>query len=310
MKKISFCLPCYNEEMNIPIIYQQITDLMSNLPQYNYEMIFEDNDSQDNTAKILRALAEEDAHVKVILNNINYGPMRSSKNCAFSASGDVVVSLATDLQTPVDLVPKLLEAWECGEPVVMAQKIASEERSIISKACRKIFYTIIDKVSDIPQYPQVTGFGAIDAKVNREIQSLGDPGLSTRHALGLLGYKPYLVQFTQPSRKYGKSSYNLRRDWEFSIESLVNVSKMPIHMMCAAGLLSIVTLTAIIALFLFASLLQLTTDWFELVQLLLICDLFALCLFCVGLVGEYVLKIDRVVSRNPLVIEKERINFE
>ena len=100
MKKISICIPCYNEEANVRAMATAILREMEKLPQYDYEVIFVDNDSMDNTQKILREVAEYNRKIKVIFNNRNYGPMRSARNALHHATGDAIIGLACDFQDP------------------------------------------------------------------------------------------------------------------------------------------------------------------------------------------------------------------
>ena len=139
----------------------RISNVLEKMPKYEYEIIFGDNCSTDNSEKILRGLAEKDCRVKVIINNRNFGPERSSKNIMFSSTGDVVISIPCDMQEPPEMIPQFIEEWEKGNLVVLGQKTKSAERNI-KYNCRKLYYKIIKKFSDTPQYEQVTGFGCID----------------------------------------------------------------------------------------------------------------------------------------------------
>lgn len=111
---VSICIGCYNEEKNINELYQRLTKIMKSLPQYEYEIIFEDNDSEDHTQDIIREITKKDKHVKAIFNLCNYGVARSGRNCVYNASGDVIVSIVADLQDPPELIPTMLKYWEEG----------------------------------------------------------------------------------------------------------------------------------------------------------------------------------------------------
>lgn len=310
MKKVSLCVPCYNEELNIPRAYEQLTLTMQKLTQYDYEIIFEDNASTDASEKILKDLAKKDKHVKVILNTRNFGPSRSGKNCCFNASGDVIISVAADLQNPVSMIPVFLQYWEEGYLVVMGQKTESKE-NIIKYSLRCLYYKIIQKFSDIPQIPNITGFGAIDAQVYRKIYEMGEYEMSIRHLLADLGYEIKLVPYTQEKRIHGKSSYNLWRNLDFSITSLINTSYLPLRLMTVGGLLCSVLSICVGLIYFIFKLVNWNSYNAGIAPLIIIVSFIgSLQLFFLGILGEYLLKILKKVTIREIVVEKERINFE
>lgn len=169
MKKISICVPCYNEEKNIMDAYNRITNMMRNMDKYDYEIIFADNASKDNSAEIFRQLANQDKRVKVILNYRNYGPRRSGYNACFRATGDAIISLPCDLQEPPEMIPGFVEEWEKGNLIVWGQKTKSKENPI-NYFLRNIYYKIIDNFSEYPQYEQTTAFGITDRLVYDKVK--------------------------------------------------------------------------------------------------------------------------------------------
>lgn len=309
MKKVSFCIPCYNEEKNIQLVYNELNKIMKELPQYNYEIIFEDNASIDNTEYELKKLAEKDKNVKVIINTRNFGPSRSGKNCCFNASGDVLISIACDLQNPVSLVPIFLENWEAGHLVVMGQKIKSKEKKF-KYFLRTIYYKIIEFFSDIPQYSHITGFGAIDAMVYKKIYDMHEPEMSIRHLLADLGYEIKLIPYEQDKRKFGKSSYNINRSFDFAITSLINTSRFPLRFITLFGLFSLLV-NSILGILYFTYNFFIEKS-FDLGFILIFLGMFfvsTIQIFFLGIIGEYLNVILSKVTIRETVIEKERINF-
>ena len=114
MKKISICVCCYNEEENIELMYQALTEQMKKVPEYDYEILFEDNDSEDSSPEILRKIADNDKRVKVILNQTNFGPDRSTANCMRHMTGDAYIGIACDFQEPPSMIPEIIKYWEEG----------------------------------------------------------------------------------------------------------------------------------------------------------------------------------------------------
>lgn len=311
MKKISVCVPCYNEKDNVRPMYIAITKQMSKYTgQYDYEIVFEDNDSKDGTKEILRDIAREDKRVKVIFNTRNFGPSRSGMNCNFRAIGDVIVSLPCDFQVPPELISEYLKFWEQGHLIVCGQKTESEE-SKFKYFLRKIYYKIIKIFSDIPQYDQMCGLTVIDRKIMDVIRHAYEPEVAFRHLIAELGYKIKLVPYKQQERRAGKSSYNIFRYFDFAITSLINTSYLPLRLLVLVGLITSAISFLIGVIYLIYKL----THWYSFdagMAPILIGMFFlgSIQLFFMGIIGEYIASILRKISKQPLVVEEEVINFD
>lgn len=311
MKKISVCIPCYNEEKNIEPMYAAITGQMEKYQgKYDYEIIFADNASGDGTRDILRNIAGNDKHVKAVFNTRNFGPNRSIMNCYARASGDVIISLPCDFQTPPQLIDEYFAFWEQGNLLVCGQKIDSEENKF-KFFLRGIYYKIIKMFSDVPQYNQMGGLMIIDRKVMDTICQAYEPEVSFRHLVADLGYKIKLVPYKQEKRKAGKSSYNIYRYFDFAITSLVNTSYLPLRLSVIIGLLMSIICFAIGVVYLIYKL----THWnsFDAGVAPIVIGIFfigSVQLFFIGILGEYIGAILRKVSKKPIVVEEETLNFD
>lgn len=310
MKKISVCIACYNEEKNIVNTYNRVSNVLKALEKYDYEIIIADNDSQDNSKEILRKLAQVDKHVKVIINMKNFGPSRSGKNCCYSATGDAIICMPCDLQEPPELIPEFVKYWEEGHLIVWGQKSKSKE-SLIKHTCRALFYKIIDYFSDSPQYKQTTGYGIIDKSVYAVIKELDEPYMAMRHLVAELGYPVKFIPYTQERRAEGKSSYNLWRYFDFAITSLVRTSRTPLRLATVIGSICSVVSFIIGIVYLVYKLLY-WNSFATGVAPMVIAVLFlgSVQLMFIGIIGEYLGVVLDKVTKRPLVIEKERINFD
>lgn len=310
MKKISIIIPCYNESANIDALYAAVTKEIGALPQYEWEMIFEDNCSTDNTVDLLRALTEKDKRVRVIVNMANYGPDRSGNNLFLSPCADAVIGMAADLEDPPSLIPQFVEAWEQGWPVVMGQYASRRENPVMS-ACRGLYYRIIAAFSDVKLEKNVTGFGLYDMSVIDQIRSLGEYQIVPRFLCTELGYPVKYIPFEKPKRAGGKSSYSLAGYYRTAVESLVLTSHAPLHLASLIGF-AISIISILVAVYFFVRKL---VQWytFDLGMAPLIIGVFFLGgvqLFFVGVLSEYLSSVIRRMQHRPYVIEKERINFE
>lgn len=309
MKKISICVPCYNEQGNVNEMYTVLTDIMSNINDYTYEIIFEDNSSTDETQNILRNIAFNDKRVKVILNNRNFGPMANSAYIVYQATGDAIIGLPCDFQEPPEMIPSFIEQWEKGYKVVLGQKTRSEENTFIY-LLRSLYYKIMKSFSKVDELEHVTGFGIFDREVIDMIESLKEPEPNFRNLVVQLGYEIKLLPYEQKQRRSGKSGYSFFSYLNLAIHSFINVASSSMRIITITG--TICTFISFL-LILGACILQLfkIVDFMSLpIFLLLILILLgSITIFSLGLLGEYLISLFTYVKQYPLVVEKERINF-
>ena len=177
MKKlISVVTPTYNEEENVELVYNEIKTVFENLKEYDYEHIFIDNASKDRTISILKEIAKNDKNVKIIVNARNFGHIRSPFYGLLQTRGDAVIIIAADLQDPPSMIPKFIEKWVEGYKVVVGIKNQSEETPLMF-AIRKLYYNIIEKLSEVDQIKNFTGFGLYDQRIIEIIRTIDDLSL-------------------------------------------------------------------------------------------------------------------------------------
>lgn len=310
MKHISVMTPCYNEEGNIRNIYQAVKEEFERLPQYTYEHIFIDNCSTDKSRDILRALAAEDHNVKVILNATNFGPNRSGTYGMLQGEGDALICIVCDLQDPPELIPEFLMKWEEGYKVVLGQKVKSEENPIMFQI-RKLYYGLMSFLSETGHLKNITGYGLYDREVLEMIKWIDDPEPYIRGLITQLGYKLYLIQYTQRKRVNGKSSYNFFSYFDFAITGLTHVSKKPLRVATLSGFFMSVFSFMIAVAYLIAKLVW--WDKFDMGTAPILIGMFLIAsvqLAFIGVIGEYIGAILTKITRRPMVIEEERINFD
>lgn len=310
MKKISLFTPCYNEEGNVYEMYTRVTEVMKSLSEYEYEYVLIDNCSTDNTPAILRKIASEDKRVKVIFNLKNFGPSRSGSYGFFQTSGDVSICFACDFQDPPELIPEFIKKWEQGSKVVWGRKEGSDESKIMY-AIRCLYYKIIKGMAENEQYENVTGFGLYDREVVQLLKKYSGPTPNFRNMISEFGYPIEFIEYHQPKRKSGHSSYNLFRYMNIALNDMVNTSKLPLRMATCFG--AIVAVFSLLVAIYYLILKLLYWDSYDIGMATLVIGLFffsAIQIMFVGIVGEYVGEILMRMSEKPMVVEKERLNFE
>ena len=310
MKKISLFTPCYNEEGNVRQLYEKVTEVMRQLPQYEYEYVLIDNCSTDNTRTILREIAAQDKRVKVIMNVKNFGPSRSGSYGFFQTSGDVSICFACDFQDPPELIPEFIKKWEEGYKVVWGKKKGSEENKIMYLV-RKLYYKIIKSMAESEQYEDVTGFGLYDKQVMDLMRKCNDPTPNFRNLIADFGYEVGMVEYHQPARRAGKSSYNFFRYFNTAMTSMITTSKLPLRMATTVGLM--VAMLSFVVGLVYLVLKLMFWNSFNIGLAPLVIGMFflgAVQIIFIGIVGEYVGEILTRLMDRPRVVESERINFE
>jgi polyisoprenyl-phosphate glycosyltransferase len=311
MKTISVVTPCFNEEGNVREVYERVRTLMLSLARYRYEHIFIDNASRDNTFTVLKKIAASDANVKVIRNARNFGHVRSPMHALLQARGDAVIVLMADLQDPPELLEQLLDQWEKGTPIVIAVKHKSREAAPMFLV-RKLFYRLVNRLSDdIETYENFTGFGLYDRQVIDLVRQFGDPYPYFRGMIAEIGLPHTEVQYEQQHRKHGKSKNNFYTLYDLAMLGITKLSKVPLRLVTFSGFAgSLFSLLGGVAYFGYKLLF-----WhrFTLGIAPIAIGMFflgSLQLLFMGIIGEYIGNIHTQVHNRPLVVERERLNFQ
>ncbi len=310
MKLISIVTPCYNEEENVENLYRQVKAVFANLPQYNYEHIFIDNASSDKTVEILTGIAANDFNLKIIVNARNFGHIRSPYYGLLQATGDAVVLIVADLQDPPYLIEEFILNWEKGYKIITGVKTKSRENPIMF-FLRKIFYNIISRISETDQIKNFTGFGLYDKKFMDVLRELDEPYPYFRGLIAELGFDRLEIEYTQPKREKGVTKNNFYTLYDMAMLGFVNHSKLPLRLSSFIGFsVSLISFFVAFVYFIYKLI-----DWdnFQLGIAPLVIGIFffgGVQLFFLGVIGEYIGSILTQVKKRPLVIEKNRINFD
>lgn len=310
MKTISIITPCYNEEDNVRELYNRVRAAMLSVGPYRYEHIFIDNSSRDRTVAVLKEIASEDQNIKVIVNARNFGHIRSPFHAFLQTCGDAVIGLASDLQDPPEMIPEMIRRWEEGYSMVLCLKTASQENKLMFWV-RTQYYRLVQRLSDINTFENFTGFGLYDRQVVDAIRSFDDAYPYFRGMIAEIGLPYYTLTFEQPRRIRGITKNNFYTLYDMAMLGITNLSKVPLRFVTFLGFLG-AALSLVAAL---GYLLYKLVFWtnFSVGVAPLVIGLFFLGsvqLVSMGILGEYVGAIHTQVLKRPLVIEKERINFE
>jgi glycosyltransferase involved in cell wall biosynthesis len=311
MQLISVITGTFNEQDNVTELYERVRQTFAaSLAEYAFELIFIDNASTDRTVEVLKDIARNDKRVKVIVNNRNFGHIRSGYHAFLQATGVAVIAMASDLQDPPEMLPQFIRKWEEGYKIVLAQKTDTDESRLLSLV-RRTYYNVINSLSEIELVKNATGFGLYDRCVVEDIRRINDPYPYFRGLICDLGYQRALVPFSQPARKRGFTKNNFYILWDMAMLGITNHSKVPLRLAVFGGF-GVGAFSFFVA---FVYLIYKLVFWsnFQVGTAPLVIGMFfigAVQLVFVGLLGEYIGAIHTQVLRRPPVIEKERFNFD
>lgn len=307
-KKVSVLIPCFNEEENVGPMSAAIQNVFTvDLTQYDWELIFIDNDSKDRTRQILREICAKDPHIKAIFNVKNFGQFNSPYHGILQTTGDCVISMVCDFQDPIELIPQYLQAWEEGYKIVIGIKSGSKENRIV-RIARTIYYKMIKKFSTVEQIEHFTGSGLYDRSFIEVLRGLNDPTPFLRGIVGELGFRRKEIEYVQPKRRAGKTHNNFYSLYDAAMLSFTSYTKVSIRLATFLGLLMcFLGVGGVIAALIVRFAAGIDVGWWPIVIAM---DLFSgILLTFMGLIGEYMATVTSKVMHRPLVVEEERINF-
>lgn len=311
MKKISVMIPCFNEEENVKQMCHAVQQILeTELCQYDYEILFIDNNSTDRTREYLRELCVENKKVKAILNAKNFGQFNSPYYGMCQTTGDCTITMCCDFQDPVEMIPVFVKEWEAGYKIVCAIKTASRENKIM-RFLRTCYYKLIKRMSDVDQIEHFTGFGLYDKSFIHVLRDLNDPTPFLRGIVAELGYKRKDIPYEQQKRRAGKTHNNWFTLYDAAMLSFTSYTKAGLRVATLLGFTTAAISMVIAIVYLILKLVY----WERFVAgmapiLLAVLFLGAIQLFFIGFLGEYVLSINKRMMNRPLVIEEERLNFD
>jgi dolichol-phosphate mannosyltransferase len=308
--EISAIVPSYNEEKNVPLIYERLTKVLSQINP-NYEIIFINDSSKDNTLSVIKTIAQEDSHVKYISFSRNFGHQIAVSAGIDLCKGNAVVIIDADLQDPPELILEMYEKYKEGYKVVYARRKTREGETWFKKATAKIFYRILAAMTSIEIPVDVGDFRLIDKVVVRQLKNMPEKSKYLRGQISWIGYKQTFVEYHRDARIYGKTNYPLKKMIRLALDGITAFSDKPLKMASAIGIISaIIALLAIIyallSHFIFDSS---VSGWTSLIISVLFIG--GVQLITIGIIGEYIARINNDVRNRPLyIIEEQNIEDE
>lgn len=305
-KKISIVVPVFNEQDNILVFYQAICETMSSL-NYDFELLFIDDGSADQTAFLIQNLSTQDSRIKLYLLSRNYGH-QIALTCGLDyTTGVAVITMDGDMQHPPSLIPLLINEWEAGYEVVQTIRTTTDGASFLKKTTSYLYYKLINKLAQSKVVEGGSDFRLMDEKVVAAFRLYRERGRFIRGLIGLLGFKQKNLKFIAPARFAGVSKFSLRKMLHFALDGITSLSTVPLRISFYIGILAGITslVLTIHVLYIKFFTTEAVLGWSTIAASIFF--LGGMQLIGIGILGEYIARIFQEVKQRPLYSLSKKI---
>lgn len=311
MKKISVVVPMYYEEEVVNECYTRLNNVFKELKTYDYEFIFVNDGSKDRTLELLEKIAMDDKKVKIISFSRNFGHQCAVTAGLKHATGDAVIIIDADMQDPPELIIEMINLWENGNEVIYAKRKARRGESRFKLCTAKMFYRVLDGLSDV-KIPQDTGdFRLADKKVIDVINDLPEHNKFLRGLFSWVGYRQIPIEYERNERFAGKTKYPLKKMLKLAIDGIISFSNKPLKILGIIGIFSIIISFGILIYSLISYLFKLnnlTAGWTSL--MVTITFFSGVQLLSIWIMSEYISRIYDESKGRPQYIIDKTINID
>ncbi len=305
MEKISLIIPCYNEQEALPIFFEEVTKVMDNIDA-DYQLIFVNDGSKDNTLNILREFSEKDSHVKYLSFSRNFGKEAAMYAGFCNADGDYVAVMDADMQDPPSLLPQMLEILHTGEYDSVATRRVSRqgEPPIRSWFARK-FYKLINKISDADIVDGARDFRLMKRDMVDAIVEMSEYNRFSKGIFGWIGFRTYWLPFENVERVAGETKWNFWKLTKYAIDGIINFSQAPLNIASWFGM-GMTGFGMVVLIYIVLRRLILgdpVAGWASTICIIIFIG--GMQLFCLGIMGQYISKTYMESKKRPHYIIAE-----
>jgi len=300
--KISIVVPSFNEEKNIPVLFDEVREVLKG---EDFECIFIDDGSSDETFSIIKGLSAHYTEVKGISFSRNFGHQIALLAGISESLGDITISMDADGQHPASVIPDLIEKYQQGFDIVNTRRLKTEDAGLIKNMTSKGFYTFINKMTDVKIEPASSDFRLMSRKAVDAFLQFEEKDRFTRGLISWMGFKQAFVEFEAPRRRGGVSKYTFRKMLHFAWDGITSFSSKPLKISLYVGLLSLGMgfLYAVYALIEFI-LGNTIPGWTS--MMLVILFLGGVQLLSLGIIGQYLSRIFNEAKNRPSYFIQDR----
>ncbi len=305
MKKISILIPCYNEEQSLPLLYPELVKLMDSEPNYEWELMFVNDGSRDNTLTVLQQLRGQDQRVNYVDLSRNFGKEAAMLAGFDHVTGDCMVIIDADLQHPPKLIHDMIHLWEQGYDDVYAKRKTRGKESWLRKRLSLQFYKILQSSSRFDVLQNVGDFRLLDRCCINALKQMRESERYTKGMYSWIGFRKKDIEFEQGDRQAGKSSWNYKQLFSFAIDGITSFTNVPLRISTIVGfIVSLFAFLYMIYVFIKALIYGDPVQGYP-TLVILILFLGGIQLLSLGIIGEYIGRIYNETKNRPDYIVRE-----
>lgn len=312
MKQITIVIPVYREARNLERLCARLDKVTGEIPGYEWDYLFVNDGSPDNSLEILRRLAANDSKIKALDLSRNFGKEIALTAGVHDARGcDAVICMDADLQHPPELIPTLVKEWENGAEIVATVRVTIEKQPLLRRVGSHIYYWLMARISGLEMVSQTTDFRLYDRKAVAAFCMATERERMFRGIMDWMGFRKVYVPFRADARTEGQAGYSYTKLWRLAVTSITSFSLLPLRLTGYLGVL-ITTLSGSLLAWMLGSYFLFSEPPYTPLAIVVVANTFliGIVLMAIGMVALYIGTIHTEVVNRPLYIVRERLNFD
>ena len=305
MKKISIIVPAYNEEESLPFLYERLEKLMDSIKNYEFEILFINDGSKDNTLNLIKEYRGKDKRISYVDFSRNFGKEIGMIAGLDYAKGDAVIFMDADLQDPPELIPEMIKYWEEGYDDVYAQRKTRAGETFLKKFTSKMYYKVLQALTPVPIQKDTGDFRLLDRRCVNALKKLRETDRNSKSMFSWIGYKKKAVMYDRDARVAGKTKWNYKKLVDLAIDGITSFTTSPLRI---STYIAIPTFLALFVYFIYVIIKCITQDVaIQAFQAIILLVLFfsGVQILLFGIIGEYLGRIFNASKNRPLYLVNE-----
>ena len=305
MKKVSIIIPAYNEEESLPHLYDRLEKLMSSLDNYEFEILFVNDGSKDNTINLIKEYREKDKRISYVDFSRNFGKEIAMIAGLDYAKGDAVIFMDADLQDPPELIPELIKYWEEGYDDVYAKRSSRKGETWLKKFTSKMYYRVLQSLTNVPIQKDTGDFRLLDRRCVNALKKMRESQRNSKSMFSWIGYKKKEVLYDRDPRIAGQTKWNYKKLVDLAIDGITSFTTSPLRI---STYISIPTFIVLFIYFIYVIVKCIVTNTaIQAFQAIILLILFfsGIQILLFGIIGEYLGRIFNESKNRPLYLVNE-----
>ena len=305
MKTITIIIPAYNEEESLPFLYERLEKLMDDVKNYEFEILFVNDGSKDNTLNLIKEYREKDKRISYVDFSRNFGKETAMIAGLDYAKGDAVIFMDADLQDPPELIPEMIKYWEEGYDDVYAQRKSRAGETFLKKFTSKMYYRVLQMLTTVPIQKDTGDFRRLDRRCVNALKKLRETDRNSKSMFSWIGYKKKAVMYDRDARVAGKTKWNYKKLVNLAIDGITSFTTSPLRI---STYIAIPTFLALVIYFIYVIIkcirLDVAIQAFQAI-ILLVLFFSGVQILLFGIIGEYLGRIFNASKNRPLYLVNE-----